>query len=46
MASALVISAAAIIFGILKYDSLEDGGPIQTASSAKRTGKLSLSAVE
>ena len=46
MASALVISAAAKIFGIDKYDFELIGGPIQTASSAKRTGKLSLSAVE
>ena len=41
-----MISAAAIIFAIDKYDFELSGGPIHTASSAKRTGKLSLSAVE
>ena len=46
IASALVISAAAIILGIFKYESLLAGGPIHTASSAKRTCKLSASAVE
>ena len=39
-------SAAAKIADIFKYDSLLGGGPIQTASSAKRTCKLSESAVE
>ena len=37
MASALVISAAAIIFEIFKYDSELGAGPIQTASSANTT---------
>src|SRR5262249_38875785 len=46
IASELVISAAAIILGIFKYESLLGGGPMQTASSANRTGRLSLSAVE
>src|SRR6056297_1822365 len=46
MASEFVISAAAMIFGILRYDSELGGGPIQTASSAKRTCKLSASAFE
>ena len=41
-----VISAAAIIFCIFKYDCALGAGPIQTASSAKRTCKLSASAVE
>ena len=46
MASELVISAAAIMLGIFRYESLLGGGPIQTASSAKRTCRLSRSAVE
>src|SRR5690606_13050788 len=46
MASALVNSAADMILGMLRYDSLLGGGPIQTASSAKRTCRLSRSAVE
>ena len=46
MASALVISAAAIILEIFRYDSLLGAGPIQTASSAKRTCRLSSSAFE
>jgi hypothetical protein len=37
MASALVTSAAEMMFGIFKYESLLGGGPMQTASSAKRT---------
>ena len=37
MASALVISAAAIIFAGFKYDSELAEGPIQTASSANLT---------
>ena len=46
IASAFVISAAAIIFWIFRYDSVLGAGPIHTASSANRTGKLSLSAKE
>src|SRR5690554_6678961 len=46
MASELVISAAAMIFGIFRYDSELGAGPIQTASSANRTCRLSASALE
>ena len=46
IASEFVISAAAIILGILRYDSLEIAGPIHTASSANLTCKLSISALE
>src|SRR5690606_23358642 len=46
LASAFVISAAAIICGIFKYESLLGGGPIHTASSANLTCRLSASAVE
>ena len=37
VASAFVISAAAIILALFKYDSALLAGPIQTASSANRT---------
>lgn len=46
IASAPVISAAAIILGTFKYDSVLDTPPIHTASSASLTCKLSLSASE
>ena len=46
MASAPVTSAAEIKAGMLRYESRLGGGPIHTASSAKRTCKLSRSAVE
>ena len=46
IASAFVISAAAMILATFKYDSLLKAGPIQTASSANLTCKLSASAVE
>src|SRR5690554_6105853 len=46
IASALVISAAAMIRGIFKYDSLLGAGPMHTASSANLTWRLSLSAEE
>ena len=46
IASAPVISAAAMILGIFKYDSVLEIPPIQTASSANITCKLSLSASE
>src|SRR5690554_4381605 len=37
IASALVISAAAMMRGIFRYESLLGAGPIQTASSANLT---------
>src|SRR6187401_2181835 len=46
MASALVTSEAAIICNTLRYESVLLGLPIQTASSANFTCKLSLSAGE
>src|SRR5690554_2495371 len=46
MASALVISAVVMILVIFNYGWAIVAGPIQTASSAKRTCKLSASAVE
>src|SRR6478672_5960901 len=46
MASAPVISAAAMIRGILRYESRAGAGPMQTSSSAKRTCSDSRSASE
>ena len=46
IASAFVISAAAMILDILRYDSELGAGPMQTASSANFTCKLSASAFE
>src|SRR5688572_3030143 len=46
MASAPVISAAAMMRGILRYESRAGGGPMQTSSSAKRTCSDSRSASE
>src|SRR5688572_3484705 len=46
IASAPVISAAAMMRGILRYESRAAGGPMQTSSSAKRTCSDSRSASE
>src|SRR3954447_22962223 len=46
MASAWTISAAAMMLGMLRYDSLAGGGPMHTVSSARRTCIASESAVE
>src|SRR6476469_3885849 len=46
MASAPVISAAAMMLGIRRYELRLGGGPIQTSSSAKRTWSDSRSASE
>src|SRR4051794_39296185 len=46
MASAPVISAAAMMRGMLRYDSRAGGGPMQTSSSANRTCSDSRSASE
>src|ERR1044071_9279373 len=46
MASAPVISAAAIRRGMLRYDSRAGAGPMHTSSSAKRTWSDSRSASE
>jgi len=46
MASAPVISAALMMAGMFRYDSMLRGGPMHTASSAKRTCRLWASASE
>ena len=46
IASAPVISAAAMILGMFRYDSRAGGGPMQTSSSANRTCSDSRSASE
>jgi hypothetical protein len=46
MASAPVISAAAMMRGMRRYESRAGGGPMQTSSSAKRTWSDSRSASE
>src|SRR6185295_15860286 len=46
MASAPVISAALMIAGMLRYESMFRGGPMQTAWSAKRTWSWLASASE
>ena len=46
MASAPTNFAAVIIAGIFKYDFADEGGPMQTLSSANLTCIASLSAVE
>src|SRR6266566_2394607 len=46
IASAPAISAAAMMRGMLRYDSRAGAGPMQTSSSAKRTWRDSRSASE
>src|SRR5690606_17874231 len=46
MASTWARLAAEIILFILRYEDLDEAGPTQTASSARRTGRLCLSASE
>jgi hypothetical protein len=46
MASAPVISAAEMTAEMFRYESRLGGGPMQTSSSAKRTCRLWVSAVE